>query len=44
VLLLQAVISVRTELVAVPVTDGRGHPVSGLRQDDFRVFEETDTP
>jgi Ca-activated chloride channel homolog len=42
VLLLQAVISVRTELVAVPVTvtDDRGHPVSGLRQDDFRVFED----
>jgi Ca-activated chloride channel homolog len=41
-LLLQAVISVRTELVAVPVTvtDSRGRPVSGLRQDDFRVFED----
>ena len=41
-LLLQAVISVRTELVAVPVTvtDARGHQVSGLRQEDFRVFED----
>jgi Ca-activated chloride channel family protein len=41
-LLLQAVISVRTELVAVPVTvtDGRGHHVSGLNQDNFRVYED----
>jgi len=41
-LLLQAVISVRSELVAVPVTvtDARGHQVSGLRQDNFRVFED----
>jgi hypothetical protein len=33
--------SVRTELVAVPVTvtDGRGHHVSGLSQENFRVFE-----
>jgi VWFA-related protein len=40
-LLLQAVISVHTELVAVPVvvTDARGHHVSGLTQDSFRVFE-----
>jgi Ca-activated chloride channel homolog len=42
VLLLQTVISVRTELVAVPVvvTDARGHQVSGLRQENFRVFED----
>ncbi len=41
VLMIQAVISVHTELVAVPVTvtDGRGHHVSGLRQENFRVFE-----
>ncbi len=41
-LLLQAVISVHTELVAVPVTvtDGHGHHVSGLSQDDFRVYED----
>jgi VWFA-related protein len=41
-LLLQAVISVHTELVAVPVTvtDRQGHPLKGLRQDDFRVFED----
>ena len=41
-LLVQAVISVRTELVTVPVivTDGRGRHVSGLRQDDFRVYED----
>ena len=41
-LLLQAVISVHTELVAVPVavTDQRGHSLKGLRQDDFRVFED----
>jgi Ca-activated chloride channel homolog len=40
--LLQAVISVHTELVAVPVavTDHRGHPLKGLHQDDFRVFED----
>jgi Ca-activated chloride channel family protein len=40
-LLLQAVMCVRTELVAVPVTvtDGRGHHVSGLSQENFRVFE-----
>jgi Ca-activated chloride channel family protein len=42
VLILQAVISVHTELVAVPVvvTDARGHHVSGLGQDNFRVFED----
>jgi Ca-activated chloride channel family protein len=41
-LLLQAVISVHTELVAVPVivTDGRGHHVSGLSQESFRVYED----
>ncbi len=41
-LLLQAVISVRTELVAVPVvvTDAGGHRVDGLTQDNFRVFED----
>jgi Ca-activated chloride channel homolog len=41
-LLFQAVITVRTELVAVPVsvTDGRGGHVSGLSQDNFRVFED----
>jgi len=41
-LLLQAVISVRTELVAVPVTvtDRRGRHVDGLTQKDFRVFED----
>jgi Ca-activated chloride channel family protein len=41
-LLFQAVISVHTELVAVPVTvtDARGHHVSGLGQENFRVFED----
>jgi VWFA-related protein len=41
-LLLQAVISVHTELVAVPVivTDARGQHVSQLTQDNFRVFED----
>ena len=41
-LLLQVVLSVRTEMVAVPVivTDARGHHVSGLTQQDFRVFED----
>jgi len=41
-LLLQAVISVHTELVAVPVivTDGRGHHVSGLQPENFRVYDE----
>jgi Ca-activated chloride channel family protein len=41
-LLLQAVISVRTELVTVPVavTDDHGHQVPGLIQDNFRVYEE----
>jgi Ca-activated chloride channel family protein len=40
-LLLQGVISVRTELVAVPVTvtDGRGLHVAGLTPDNFRVYE-----
>ena len=37
-LLLQAVISVHTELVVVPavVTDAHGQLVSGLTQDNFR--------
>ncbi len=41
-LLHQAVISVHTELVTVPVrvTDRGGHPVYGLHQSDFRVFED----
>ena len=40
--LFQAVISVHTELVMVPVivTDARGHHVSGLSREDFRVFED----
>jgi len=42
VLLFQAVISVHTELVAVPVTvtDARGHRVTGLSREDFRIFED----
>jgi len=42
VLLFQAVISVHTELVAVPVTvtDSHGRHVTGLSQEDFRVFED----
>jgi VWFA-related protein len=42
VLLLQAIISVHTELVVVPavVTDARGQLVSGLTQDNFRVSED----
>jgi VWFA-related protein len=42
VLLLQAVISVHTELVAVPVvvTDGRGQHVGGLTQNDFQVYDD----
>jgi Ca-activated chloride channel homolog len=41
-LLLQITISVRTELVAVPVsvTDARGHHVSGLTRENFRVLED----
>ena len=41
-LLVQAVISVHTELVAVPVivTDGRGQRVSGLRQGSFQIYED----
>jgi Ca-activated chloride channel family protein len=40
--LLQVTISVRTELVAVPVsvTDARGHHVSGLTRENFRVLED----
>jgi len=42
VLLLQAIISVHTELVVVPavVTGTRGQRVSGLTQENFRVFED----
>jgi Ca-activated chloride channel homolog len=41
-LLLQAVISVHTELVAVPVivTDAHGRHVPGLTQDNFRLSED----
>ena len=41
-LLLQAVISVHAELVAVPVsvTDAHGQQVNGLSQDNFRVYED----
>jgi Ca-activated chloride channel family protein len=41
VLLLQAVISVHTELVVAPavVTDARGHHVGGLTREDFRIFD-----
>lgn len=41
-LLLQAVISVRTELVAVPVsvTDTRGQPITGLGPEHFQVEDE----
>jgi VWFA-related protein len=42
ILLLQTVISVHTELVAVPVivTGARGERVSGLTEENFRVFED----
>ena len=42
VLLVLALITVRTEVVAVPVavTDASGRHVSGLNQEDFRVFED----
>src|ERR1044071_2910775 len=42
VLLLQAVISVHTELVAVPVavTDDRGQHVAGLTAGNFQVFDD----
>jgi Ca-activated chloride channel family protein len=41
VLLLQAVISVHTELVVAPavVIDARGHHVGGLTQESFRIFD-----
>ncbi len=41
-LLFQAVISVRSELVTVPVTvtDTHGQQVNGLIQENFRVFED----
>jgi Ca-activated chloride channel family protein len=40
-LVCQLVLSVHTELVAVPVTvtDGQGHRVSGLSQENFRVLD-----
>jgi VWFA-related protein len=36
------VVRVETQLVSIPavVTDGAGHPLSGLRQENFRVFED----
>ena len=42
VVVLQATLSVRTVLVAVPVTvtDARGQPVIGLAPDSFRVLED----
>jgi VWFA-related protein len=42
VLLLQAIITVHTQLVVVPavVTNANGQLVSGLTQDNFRVFED----
>src|SRR5437868_15051202 len=35
------VVRVETQLVSVPavVTDGAGHPVAGLRAENFRIFE-----
>ncbi len=41
-LLLQAIITVHTELVVVPavVTDARGGHVSGLTQDNFQIYED----
>jgi len=41
-LLLQTVISVRTDLVVVPVTvtDSAGHRVLGLGPDNFRIYED----
>ena len=41
-LLFQATISTHSELVVVPafVTDAQGRYVSGLTQDQFRVFED----
>ena len=41
-LLLQSLFTARTEVVAVPVTvtDSRDRHVSGLSQEDFRVFED----
>jgi len=42
VLLLQAVITVHTELVVAPVvvTDARGHRVGGLTREAFRIFDD----
>jgi VWFA-related protein len=36
------VVRVETQLVSIPavVTDSTGHPLGGLRQDNFRVFED----
>jgi VWFA-related protein len=36
------VVRVETQLVSIPavVTDSAGHPLSGLRQDNFRIFED----
>ncbi len=36
------VVRVETQLVSVPavVTDGAGHPISGLRAENFRIFED----
>jgi len=36
------VVRVETQLVSIPavVTDGAGRPVSGLKQDNFRIFED----
>lgn len=41
-LLLQAIITVHTELVVVPVvvTDSHGRHVSGLKQENFHVYED----
>ena len=41
-LILQAIITVHTELVVVPavVTDARGGHVSGLTQDNFQIYED----
>lgn len=41
-LVLQPIISVRTELITVSatVTDARGRPISGLRADSFHIIDE----
>ena len=33
---------VQLTLVDVVVTDGKGHPITGLQKDDFEIFEATD--